>query len=313
MDAAFPELHSIRSLLRTTGSVLTVGTFDGVHQGHRAILEQVCATAQAEGCPSVLITFHPHPRAVVNGGGRLELLTPIEERVVLLKSFGIDEVVVVPFTPAFAALSPEAYIRDFLVQTFAPKVIVTGYDHRFGSGRQGTFETLDRMAATYQYRVAEIPATMLDEAAISSTKIRKALQAGQVEEAAQMLGRPYAVSGTVATGKQLGRTIGFPTANLVPLEADQLIPAEGVYACWASGDGFRNRAMVNIGRRPTVEAAGMRTIEANLLDGFSGDLYNQPLTLQFVARLRDEQKFGSLDALKAQLQRDQMQAVTSLK
>lgn len=307
MPEGFPEIDAAK--LRESGSVLTVGTFDGVHKGHHAILEQVVSTAKKEGCPGVIITFHPHPRSVVGQGKTMELLTPIAERIALLKSFGIDEVVVVPFTEAFAALTPEAYIGEFLVKIFAPKAIVTGYDHHFGKGRSGNFDTLARFAQVFNYRLSEISATTIDEAAVSSTKIRNALREGRVAEAARMLGRPYSITGTVVKGKQLGRTIGFPTANVVPLEPAQLIPAEGVYAGIAEGEnGLRKRAMINIGRRPTVEVAGERTIEANLLDGFNGDLYDWQLRISFVERLREEQKFPSLDALKAQLAEDQRQA-----
>ncbi len=308
MPQDFPQTQDFSA----TGSVLTVGTFDGVHKGHLAILEQVVAQAREKSCPGVIITFHPHPRSVVEGNV-LQLLTPIEERVALLKSFGIDEVVVVPFTPAFAALSPEDYIAGFLVEHFSPKVIVTGYDHRFGKGRLGSFETLARYAPDFGYEVSEIPATTIDEAAISSTKIRNALLAGKVAEAAQMLGRNYSLSGVVVEGKKLGRTIGFPTANLAPTESAQLIPAEGVYACWVETEsGVREKAMVNIGRRPTVENAGARTIEAHLLGSFSGDLYGQKLRLSFVSRLREEVKFASLEDLKAQLGRDRKNAESAL-
>ncbi len=307
MPEDFPENTAAK--LRESGSVLTVGTFDGVHKGHRAILDQVVSTAGAEGCPGVIVTFDPHPRSVVGKSGPMELLTPITERISLLKSFGIDEVVVVPFTPAFADLSPEAYIQDFLVKSFAPKAIVTGYDHHFGKGRAGNFDTLARFAPVFNYRLSEIPATTIDEAAVSSTKIRTALREGRVADAARMLGRPYALTGTVVKGKQLGRTIGFPTANVVPLEPAQLIPAEGVYAAIAETEiGLKAKAMVNIGRRPTVETGGERTIEANLLDNFSGNLYDQTLRLSFIERLRAEQKFASLDALKAQLAQDRSQA-----
>ncbi len=307
MPERFPEMDAAK--LRKSGSVLTVGTFDGVHTGHRAILEQVVATAKKEGCPGVIITFDPHPRSVVGKNGPMELLTPIAERIALLKSFGIDEVIVVPFTEAFAALSPEEYIQDFLVKSFAPKAIVTGYDHHFGKGRAGNFDTLARFAPVFNYRLSEIPATTIDAAAVSSTKIRTALREGRVADAARMLGRPYSITGTVVKGKQLGRTIGFPTANLEPVEPAQLIPAEGVYAAIAETEsGNRFRAMINIGRRPTVEAAGERTLEAHLLDHFSGNLYDQRLRILCIDRLREEQKFASLDALKAQLAQDREQA-----
>lgn len=312
MSEGIPEIDT--TSLRESGSVLTVGTFDGVHKGHLTILEQVIATARKEGCPGVIVTFDPHPRSVVGGGRAMELLTPIQERIALLKLIGIDEVVVVPFTEAFAALTPEEYISDFLVKNFSPKAIVTGYDHHFGKGRTGNFDTLARFAAQFGYKLSEIPATTIDAAAVSSTKVRTALWEGRVSDAARMLGRPYSVAGTVVQGKQLGRTIGFPTANFVPQEPAQLIPAEGVYAGWVTGENnFRKKAMINIGRRPTVETGGERTIEAHLLEGFDGDLYSRQLSIAFIERLRDEQKFPSLDALKMQLAADRQSAEALLK
>lgn len=293
---------------------ITIGTFDGVHRGHASILAQLRAAAQAAGGPSIIVTFDPHPRSVVQPGEKLELLTPLKERIQLLREAGIDEVVVTPFTPAFASMEAADYIRDFLVRNFHPAAIVIGYDHRFGAGRRGNLELLEACAQKWNYTVSEIEATLLSEAAISSTKIRTALRTGAVEKAAEMLGRPYALEGTVVEGKKLGRTIGYPTANLEPVCAEQLVPAGGVYAVqvWEGAD-FLAGGMLNIGHRPTVAAAGApQTIEVHLLNGFSGDLYHRQLRLLFVARLRNEQPFAGIEALKEQLGKDALAAAEAL-
>ncbi len=293
---------------------ITIGTFDGVHRGHASILEQLRAAATSAGGPSIIVTFDPHPRSVVHPGEKLELLTPLEERIKLLREAGIDEVVVTPFTPAFASMEAEDYIRDFLVHNFHPAAIVIGYDHRFGAGRRGNLALLATCAEKWNYTVSEIPATLLSEAAISSTKIRTALRAGDIAKANEMMGRPYALEGTVVEGKKLGRTIGYPTANLQPICTEQLIPAGGVYAVQVyEGTTFLAGGMLNIGRRPTVDAAGAaQTIEVNLLEGFSEDLYGRQLRLLFVARLRDEQQFSGIEALKMQLGKDAEAAAEAL-
>ncbi len=286
---------------------LTIGTFDGVHRGHATILAQLRAAAAAAGGPSIIVTFDPHPRSVVHPGEKLELLTPLKERIALLREAGIDEVVVTPFTAAFAGMEAADYIRDFLVANFHPAAIVIGYDHRFGAGRRGNLELLQACAEKWNYAVSEIPALLLQAAAVSSTKIRTALRNGAVLRANEMLGRPYSLSGTVVEGKKLGRTIGYPTANLVPVCAEQLVPAGGVYAVQVfEGETFLAGGMLNIGYRPTVAGAdeAAQTIEVHLLEGFSEDLYHRQLTLKFTDRLRDEQKFAGLNALKMQLATD---------
>lgn len=292
--------------------VLTIGTFDGVHLGHRAILGEVIRQAGAEGRPSLVVTFDPHPRSVLFPDSELRILTPLAEKLRLLEEAGIEQVVVVPFTREFAALSAEAYVRDFLVSTFHPQTIVIGYDHHFGSGRKGNLETLRKFSATEGFEVREIPARLIDAAAVSSTKIRRALEGGEVESAAQMLERPYSLGGLVEAGDRLGRTIGYPTANLRPEDPQQLVPANGVYAVRAAlQDGSSHPAMLNIGVRPTVTDLPALRIEAHLI-GFDGDLYGRPLRLEFIARIREEQKFASLDALKAQLALDREAALRLL-
>lgn len=286
-----------------TNPVLTIGTFDGVHQGHRAILAAVVQQAKAIGGESILITFEPHPRKLIYPDQSLQLLTPLEAKIELVLSTGIDHVVVAPFSEPFSSLTAAAYIRDFLVAKFRPRAIVIGYDHRFGQDRTGDLALLQQSGAAHGFSVYELPAQMIEHAAVSSTKIRKALLSGDVTTACLMLGRPYALAGEVVHGAKVGRQLGYPTANIEPGDADQLIPANGVYAIRAEVSGLQVPGMLNIGVRPTVSAELKLHIEAHLF-GFSSDIYGQELTLHFISGLRDEQKFASLDALKVQLDMD---------
>lgn len=292
--------------------VITIGTFDGVHMGHRAILSKVTECAERIGGESILLTFDPHPRKLIFPEQTIHILTPLEEKLKLVTAEGIQHVVVVPFTKEFACLSAHEYVTDFLVKQFNPAAIVIGYDHHFGADRKGNIHLLKEMQQQYGYEVIEISAQLIADAAVSSTKIRKAITAGRVAEAASMLGRGYSLAGKVQQGAQLGRTIGFPTANMVPHDAEQLVPANGVYAVQVILDGVAYNAMLNIGVRPTVSMELSMHIEAHLFD-FSGDLYGKDIEIAFVQRLRDEQKFPSLDELKAQLGRDAVAAKNILK
>jgi len=285
-------------------AVVTIGTFDGVHEGHRAILRRLCDTARETGGESVIVTFHPHPRVVVGRQHRIDLLTTLPERIRLLRDAGVDHLVVIPFDGTFAAMNATSYISEFLVGLFHPKIIIIGYDHRFGQGRQGDYHLLEELAPRFGFTVQEIPEQLLDAAAVSSTRIREALRAGRIGEANANLGYPYFFEGTVVKGDQRGRTIGFPTANIQLDDPDKLVPANGVYAVMAhipdgELDGGPQKGMMNIGVRPTVDGSH-RTIEVHLLD-FEGDLYGKKLVVEIRNHLREEKKFGSLDALKAQL------------
>ena len=298
-------------------TVLTIGTFDGVHLGHRHILDQVMAKADEIGGESLLLSFHPHPRMVLSKDGApdLRLLQTISEKIATLEAYGLDKLAVLPFTRAFSQLSAEDYVQQYLVEGLQVKAVVVGFDHRFGADRTGDFDLLTQLGKRYGFSVHEIDAHLLDDAKISSTRIRKALrEEGAVREAAELLGRPYTLTGTVMHGDHLGRTIGFPTANLGELDAHKLIPANGVFAVRVSGGGAHaldgHPAMLNIGYRPTVDGQDRR-IEAHLLD-FDGDLYGQELTIAFIQRLRDEQAFDGLDALKAQLALDKVAAAQVL-
>lgn len=293
--AALPRFHN---------AVLTIGSFDGVHLGHRRILEQVVARALALAGEAVLLTFEPHPRKILKPDEPLGLLTPLAEKLRLVADSGVHHTVVAPFSEAFAAQPPEAYVTDFLMPHFHPAALVIGYDHRFGQGRVGNIALLQRLAPRHGFIVEEIPVQAIDEAAVSSTKIRAALLDGRVEDAMAMLGRAYTWTGTVVRGRQLGRTLGYPTANLEAADEDQLLPGDGVYAIQAVVDGTAHMAMLSIGLRPTLGAGLARTIEVHLLD-FAGDLYGKTVTLRFVQWMRAEAKFSSLDALTHALQADE--------
>lgn len=295
--------YSTKDLPAFTSVVLTIGTFDGVHSGHSVILQQVVKHAKEVGGESMLITFEPHPRKLIFPNQDIDIITPLDNKLSLMTSAGIDHVVVVPFTQEFAALSARAYVSGFLVDQFKPAAIVIGYDHHFGNDRKGNIDLLKELQSEYGFEVVEIAAQLIDDATVSSTKIRKAIASGNVADASSMLGRNYSLSGKVTKGAQLGRTIGYPTANIVPNHKEQIIPANGVYAVRVNYEGKYYHAMLNIGYRPTVSNEKTLHIEVHVFD-FSKDIYNEQLELEFVQRLRDEQKFSSVDTLKEQLGKD---------
>ena len=303
--------HNIDNIPSFENLVLTVGTFDGVHMGHRAILKEVVSHAKNVQGTSVLLTFEPHPRKLLFPDQPLGIITPLNEKLHLISDTGIQHIVVVPFTREFASLSAESYIRDFLVGIFQPHTIIIGYDHRFGNDRKGNIKLLETHSAEYHYELIEIPPQLIDEAAVSSTKIRHAISDGRVADAHQMLGRPFALKGHVIHGNKLGRTLGYPTANLDPLDKDQIVPAVGIYAVKAIHDDITYNGMLSIGYNPTVSDSMDLRIEVNLFD-FDKTIYDETLELLFVVKLRDEKKFPSLDALKVQLHVDKLQAQQQL-
>ena len=294
---------------RDPSSVVTVGTFDGVHRGHQAILSFLCDRAKARGGAPTVLTFDPHPRAVVRNA-EVPLLTTIKERARVLERLGIARMVVLPFTDELAQYDPEAYVREVLWETIGMQMIAVGYDHRFGRDRGGDVELLRTMGDELGFAVEEIPPRAEDDEVISSTRIRKQIaEEGDVDAAARLLGRHYTLSGTVERGDQRGRTIGFPTANISLHDARSCVPCNGVYATRVHGDALQapQVGMCNIGVRPTFDGT-TPTIEVHLLD-FSGDLYGETLCVEFVQRLRDEVKFDSVDALKAQLSKDRSHCI----
>lgn len=292
--ADFPKLNQ---------AVVTSGTFDGLHIGHQKILRRVIERAQETDGQSVVITFWPHPRLVLfPEDNDLKLLSTIDERIEELSSFGIDYLLIIPFTKAFSRTSSRSFITDILVKAINTKVLIIGYDHRFGKNREGSFENLKARAQQYGFEVEETPREDIDDVAVSSTKIRKALESGDIETATRYLDRHYTLTSTVEEGNKLGRTIGYPTANLALPAPHKLIPANGVYAVWVWVGETRCAGMMNIGVRPTIDGKQL-TLEVYILN-FDQDIYGQSITVEFVKQLRQEQKFNGLEALKAQLAKD---------
>ncbi len=288
-------------------AVVTSGTFDGVHRGHQTILTRLTEVAKTSGGQSVLITYWPHPRTVVsNDSQNLKLLTTLDEKIELLDQAGVDHLVVIPFTRSFSQLSSEEYIRQILIEKIGTKKLVIGYDHRFGRDREGGFEYIRTHQSEYGFEVEEIPRHDVEAVGVSSSKIRTALTDGIIRTANRFLGRPYSLTGTIVKGRQLGRTIGFPTANMQVDDVNKLVPANGVYAVDVLHAGQLLGGMLNIGFRPTV-AGTNQTIETYIFD-FDKDIYGEHLTIRFREFLRPEQKFEGLPALVAQLKRDEESA-----
>jgi len=283
--------------------IATIGTFDGVHLGHRAILSELIQAAKTKNGESLIITFHPHPRSILfPEDTTLKVLQSLEEKLAALEELGIDKVLVIPFTRAFSEYSSSRFIKEILVDRIGISQLIIGYDHHFGKDRSGGLKELQAVGPEFGFDVAEIPALKVQEANVSSTKIRNALLEGNLEIATAYLGRPYQLSGKVVKGDQMGRTIGFPTANLELLEPLKLVPANGVYIVQAEVEQETYQGMMNIGYRPTVNGLGLR-LEVHLLD-VSLDLYDKNLTVRFLSSIRSEEKFPSLEALKTQLSKD---------
>jgi riboflavin kinase/FMN adenylyltransferase len=281
-------------------SVVALGTFDGVHLGHRAILGVAVTRARAAGLQALACTFEQHPAEILNPARAPKSITTVDERLALIGETGVDGVVVLSFTPALAAVEPEAFVKDVLLGRLRAQEIVVGFNHRFGRGARGDARLLQEMAGRLGFQAHVVPPLTVEGVPVSSSEVRTALQRGDVVAAARFLGRPYSIGGTITSGHGRGRTIGFPTANLAP-DRDLLIP-KGVYGCFAHVEGVAHLAVVNVGVRPTFSETTL-AIEAYLLD-FTGDLYHRRMRLDFVLHLRDEMRFQSVDDLKAQIARD---------
>jgi riboflavin kinase/FMN adenylyltransferase len=294
--------HNLQDFTPLSYAVATTGTFDGVHIGHKKILGKLNEVARENGGDSVLITFHPHPRQVLDPGSNVQLISTLEEKIVLLEQTGLQHLIVHPFSKAFADTTSQQFIEDILVHQIGVKKLVIGYDHHFGKNREGSFEHLKANGPTYGFDVEEIPAQDVNEVAVSSTKIRQALLAGDVTTANTYLGHPFLVMGQVISGAQLGRKMGFPTANISLNAPEKLLPADGVYAVELSVNQKIFKGMGNIGFRPTVDGAN-RSLEVHLFD-FDGDLYGQQVAVLFHQRMRPEHKFENLTALQNQLVAD---------
>ena len=284
--------------------VVTIGMFDGVHNGHRSVLEFVKQRAIALGGQSTVLTFWPHPRICFEGSAtKLRYLTTLEEKTQLISDCGINHLVLKAFTLDFAKLTPEEYVKSVLVDGIGVHTVIVGYDHNFGHKGAGNFELLRQLGDKYNFSVEQLPALSSNGVNISSTKIRDSIISGDLALANAFLGYPYQISGSVVHGKKLGRTIGFPTANVALNDALKLVPNKGVYIVTAIFNGLTLQGVMNIGTNPTVDSGGMQTIEAFFFD-FAGDLYGEDLTLSLHKMIREEKKFASLGDLQVQIAND---------
>jgi len=287
-------------------SAVSIGTFDGLHIGHKKILQQLIDNAKKNNLNAVVFTLFPHPRLVLQKDTSLKLLNTIDERIALLKDFGINCLVIEPFSKEFSRLTALEFVRDVLVNNLKTKILVVGYDHQFGRNREGNFEHLIDYSSLYNYTIEQIPQQDIANVAVSSTKIRKALLEGDIKTANAYLGYSYMLTGTVVKGKGLGKTLDFPTINLHISESYKLIPKPGVYIVYTIINNAKVFGIMNIGTRPTVKGTH-QTIETFLLD-YNGNLYDAKLQIHLLKRLRDEQKFSSLAQLKQQIRLDEIAA-----
>lgn len=301
------KIHRDLKDFKAKNPVVTIGTFDGVHLGHRKIISRLHDLAASIDGESVIFTFDPHPRKVVAASEtNLRLLTSLDEKIALFEQSGIDHLVVYPFTPEFAQLTYEEFVEQILVGQIHTRSLVVGYDHKFGKGRQGDFDLLKNCADRLGFQIEKLDVLLMNESHISSTKIREAIQSGDFETANAFLGYRFSLHGTVVEGQKIGRTINYPTANIDTSDPDKIIPGYGVYAVVVTVQNTEYLGMLNIGSRPTVNHnADNRTVEVNILD-FDADIYGEEIKVVFYHKLREEQRFASLDALKEQLAKDKI-------
>jgi len=284
-------------------AVVTIGTFDGVHYGHQKIVKRLCELAKENGGESVILTFFPHPRLILDPENQnLKMINTVKQKAEILAGLGVDHLIIIPFTRDFSNLSAREYIQQILVETIGTKYIIVGYDHRFGKDRKGGMPELELYAKDFDYRIELIPEQDINDVAVSSTKIRQALLQGDVALAAEYLGYHFSIEGRVVKGDKIGRTIGYPTANIFVEETYKLIPSDGIYAVNVSMGDENYRGMAYIGQRPTIN--GMtRNIEVNIFD-FNKEIYGQTMVMTFLQFLRHDVKFTGLEALKVQLHKD---------
>jgi riboflavin kinase/FMN adenylyltransferase len=297
--------HNIDDFAKLDNAVVTIGTFDGVHTGHRKIISGLKNLAVETGGETVLLTFFPHPRMILHPEDEsIKMINTINEKAEMLEELGIDHLIITPFSRDFSNQTAEEYIRDVLVNKIGTKKIVIGYDHRFGKDRQGGLEDLLRLGPVYGFDVVEIPEQDIYEVAISSTRVREALLNGAIELANTFLSYPFFITGTVIHGDQLGRTIGYPTANIVIEEKYKLIPLDGIFAVKVKTSDMVYKGMAYIGSRPTVNGH-TRNIEVNIFN-FDKEIYNQQIRMEFYNFVREDMKFDSLDELKEQIRKDKL-------
>ncbi len=306
------QIHrDIINLPQFRNAVITIGTFDGVHLGHKQIIDNLKTEAANAGGESVIITFHPHPRKVVSSViTGVRLINTLAERIELLEKTSIDHLVIVPFTDYFASQTAEEYVRDFLVDKFKPHTIIIGYDHRFGKERTGDYKLMEEKASVYNYQLKEIPEHILNTIKVSSTNIRNAILHSHIEEANNFLGYDFFFEGEVFNGDKIGRTIGYPTANLKSTDEEKIALGDGIYAVYVDVEGETYKGMMSIGFRPTVNGK-VRVTEVNIFD-FAKEIYGQTIRITVKKYLRSEVKFDGLEALKEQLHEDKKNSIECL-
>lgn len=306
------KVRNFKNLDSNISTVVTIGTFDGVHLGHQKILNRLVNTAKNTQLKSVVLTFFPHPRMVLQNDANIKLINTIEERRIILEQSGVDYLYVQEFTKDFSRLSAEDFVKTLLVDQLHAKKVIIGYDHHFGRNRSANINDLKAFGNTYGFDVEEISAEDVNEVAVSSTKIRKALDQGDIEKANTYLGYPFCLNGIVVSGKKLGKQLQYPTANLHIEEAYKLIPKQGVYIVKSVIENKTVYGMMNIGTNPTITDSSQQHIEIHFFD-FNDNLYNKHLKIDMLHRLRDEKKFDSIDDLKYQLQLDEKQSLNFIK
>jgi riboflavin kinase/FMN adenylyltransferase len=304
--------HNIDEFVPVKNAVVTIGTFDGVHLGHRKIIERIKQLAKISGGETVILTFFPHPRMILHPEDQgLKMINTMDEKAELLEQLGVDHLIITPFSRDFSNQTAEEYVRDILVNKIGTKKIVIGYDHRFGKDRMGGLAELQQMAPVYDFEVVEIPEQDIHDVAVSSTRIRNALLGDEIELANEFLGYSFFITGKVNRGDQIGRTIGYPTANILIEETYKLIPADGIFAVKVILNGQEHKGMGYIGHRPTIN--GMtRNIEVNIFD-FNRDIYTQDIRMEFLRYVRGDIKFTSLEDLTIQLGKDKEAVMALLK
>jgi len=307
------KIHTDLNQFKALRPVITIGTFDGVHLGHQKVIGRLREFAKQHNGESVIFTFNTHPRLITAPGEtNLRLLTTPDEKVKLLEKFGIDHLVVHPFNKEFSELTYSEFVEKILVEKLGTHCLVVGYDHKFGKNREGGFEYLQQCATKFGFQIEKLEALEVDDLRVSSTKIRNALESGEINTANHLLGYTFTLHGTVVNGKQMGRKLGFPTANIEASDKNKIIPGYGVYAVKTEFEKTQYLGMLNIGTRPTFNNnADNRSIEVHIFD-FEGDIYGRELTLKFIDKIRDEQKFDHIDLLVNQLKTDKIHALKIL-
>jgi riboflavin kinase/FMN adenylyltransferase len=303
---------SIKDLVKDKNTVLTLGTFDGIHSGHQQILNRLIDRSKQEGCRNLVITFHPHPRTVVSNNFNIKLLTTLDEKKVILEKIGIENLLIINFTKEFASITPKEFIYQYLVNSIGVREIVLGHDHHFGKGRDGNVDLLQKIGEDEGFSVSVVDAIYINDEIVSSTKIRNALNEGNIKKANALLGRDYSFTGTVVSGDRRGRELGYPTANIKLFSQEKLLPAIGVYAVNVLLDKEKYRGLLSIGNRPTFYDEGDLVTEVYIYD-FDQEIYGAKVTVKLVERLRGEEKFNSAEELINQMNKDKENGLRILK